>query len=510
MKKQVVDVTLTSHRAYVTDCSDEVHGKLRDFWSFFAPAAPYDRRYKLWLREQYEAKKEDRKPDPKMGWDGKIRLFQKGSLPAGLFRATAEDAALSLGLKFNVEYDLAKSPKLRLGIQGTAEKYKFQVECVDAMTAAIRDGGGIVLSATGTGKTREAAMFFSRVACPCLFVVDQIDLLYQQQKELATWLGESVGVVGDQEYEVQRVTVATRQTLNYHISDPVFLKWYKAVQIVFVDELHQQMGKTNFDVLEKIQPIARFGLTATLQLTKKPVRFKAFSFAGPVLYQFPLSEGVERKVLSKGKALQILFPPEVDFDVHDYVEEYDYEVIESEVKKTATQLIVEYLLKIGRYAIVLAVRQRHIEELSELFEEIPHRIAYGKVGKKKRRVARAKFEKGKIKLLIASDVFKKGINMKRVDAIIDRAEMNNPDDVQQKYGRGVRLHPDKENLLYIDIGTQGKGRFGKRARRRRRALLALKLEVKTVKVNTAREALLAVKRFMAKEMGCQLKLPLVG
>ena len=94
-----------------------------------------------------------------------------------------------------------------------------------------------------------AAMFASWLDCPVLFVVDQINLLYQTKKEMEMWLSKyagkkvKVGVVGNSKYTPERVTSATIQTLNAHKKDPKFLKWFKSVQVVIIDEVHVQMAQ---------------------------------------------------------------------------------------------------------------------------------------------------------------------------------------------------------------------------------------------------------------------------
>lgn len=509
---ETVHVKISGHRATILDASHDTYQRLREHWGFHPNGYRYMPAYKRWLIALGQAQKEAKERDEKLdiatvpGWDGKIRLLQRQAVPAGLFRATREDTEKELGLKFSVKRARIKPLKLRLGLPKAEKKYRHQNECVDAMVGALERGGGLVISATASGKTAISAHFMSRLTCPCLFVVDQIDLLYQNQKELASWLGEPVGHIGDSEYDPQRVTVGTVQTLQRHINDPKFMRWYKTVEVVIVDELHEQLNKRNFDVLQAIQPIARFGLTATLQLNRKDVRMRAHAFGGPVIFEFPLSKGVERGVLEEGRVLQLLFT-NAEEEEGEYQESYEQEVWANEVKLNAIKVIVASLLLADKHVIVLATRQKHVEALSKLLHDVPHRIVYGKTLTPKRTTIKSKFEKGAVKLIIASTVFKKGINIKRVDAIVDTAEMKSKNDAQQKYGRGVRLHPDKDELIYIDIGTQD-GRFLKAARSRARALRALGVKVTVKKVATVLEATQAARKFICKKNEKQLELTL--
>lgn len=477
----------------MTDASEQAYEHLRDFYSFFAPGARWSPRYKLYLMEKAAAARAN-DPDRKCaGWDGKIRLFQRGKIPAGLFRATLKDLKVS-GMQLTIDREYPKLLDLAQGIDSDAE-YEYQNTCTDAMIKALPRGGGIVLACTGAGKTKTAANFLSRLPYSSLFVVHRKNLLYQTQQELASWLNVPVGIVGDSVFDPQQITVAMIQTLHPHIYDQRFQKWFRKVRVVLVDELHKQMSNRNFDLLYKLKPIACYGLTATLEMGRKDVRFKAWSYAGPVVFRFPLAEGVKQKVVSKGKALQILFPEEYqwDQDTPDYHTEYEYEVIENELKLKTCKAHVEELIKRGRAVIVIVERVAHVQALHKMLAHIPHRLAYGKVRKVARDKAQRLFEKGKIDLIIANQVFKDGINIKRVSAIVDMAEWKSKSDTMQKYGRGVRLHQDKTDLVYVDYGTQT-GRFAKAARSRKRALTQSEVPVQTVEIDSLKGARIALKR----------------
>jgi superfamily II DNA or RNA helicase len=103
------------------------------------------------------------------------------------------------------------------------------------------------------------------------------------------------------------------------------------------------------------------------------------------------------------------------------------------------------------YTIILVQQITHLKALSRSLADIPHRIVFGKRKVEERIKAKSRFESGKIKLVIASTVFTKGVDIKRVDAIIDAAGLKSKNDAIQKFGRGVRLHEDKSGLLYFDI-----------------------------------------------------------
>lgn len=523
-----IDVRLNNRTALFGTMDGNVYQRLRKFWSFTPPGVWFMPQFKptRMLRGQRDAtvKKIDAlKADPAKNalriehleeivaavdkrlasmWDGTICLLKAGVLPAGLFRATRLEAMEEMGIHFNVRRE-RRSITFGKGLPDSGERYEHQNRAVAAMMNATHKGGGIILSATGTGKTKIAAAYFSKVDCDCLFIVDQLDLLYQQQKELEGWLGEKVGAVGDSRFEPMRVTVATVQTLSIHRKKPEFRRWFSGVNAMIVDELHEAMAKRNFDVLRSVNPIAIFGLTATLQMGRKETRYKAFSFAGPVIFEFPIVKGIKRKVLSPVKALQLLFPEEIFMgSVSTMFEREDYlqmQVLENREKLEACEAIATMLRRINRRIVILAERRQHVASLTKMFPDGTYGLAHGDIKTDDRKKAIDDFEEGRTRLLIASRVFKKGVNIKRIDAMIDMAEMTSKNDALQKLGRSVRLHKDKTDAWYFDFGTQGTGRFGRAARSRKGALKKAGIEVKTVKVQSAEQAIAAVKKFIKKE-----------
>ena len=129
----------------------------------------------------------------------------------------------------------------------------------------------------------------------------------------------------------------------------------------------------------------------------------------------------------------------------------DYIVDNNQRNSIISRLARYCVTKKGKYVIILVSRIQHVKNLSERLEDVPHKLVYGEKEVSDRQKSTRKFEKGKIRLIIANQVFKKGVNIKRVDVIIDAAAMRSKNDAIQKFGRGVRKHDDKLGLMYFDI-----------------------------------------------------------
>lgn len=288
--------------------------KLLPYWSHSVDNFNHIVRARPWYRQckichQYPSKHDNSDHDYIPVWDGKVKYLKRDQLPKGLFLATYKDIEQSEHLKFKVNDESEgierRSRKKWLSSEG---KYSFQNTCTDKIYKAAEVGtGGLIINCTGSGKTRIAAMLASRLNCELLFVVDQLVLLRQAQKDIEHHLKEKVGNVGESKFNLERVTVATIQTLHEHRRDPRFLRWYKRVDVLILDEIHEMLNKSNFNVIHVAQPKAVFGLTATLGLSKKPVRLKAYSLCGPILYEYPVQTGMKEGVLSRGIVIQLRY-----------------------------------------------------------------------------------------------------------------------------------------------------------------------------------------------------------
>lgn len=299
-KKPTVRFYLNGRRASIlreTTRDVEAHDKLKDILSYYRPGYRFSPSY--------------RQINPDTGkplWDGKSSMVLRSAISLGLLiGAEKEIRKAGLDLKI-VKWDNRPDIELKKGFITPGKEYEYQNKCVTSLLHALRKGGGLVLSATGSGKTAMAAQLFSWIDGKAVFIVNRRDLMYQSQKELSHWLKEKVGIIGDSQFEPQRITVAMIQTLSLHRNKKWFRPWAKDIDVTFIDELHKQMGRRNFDIVREINAKAVIGLTATLQMGQKLVRWKVYSICGPVVFEYPIEEGQRSGVLSKAVVIQVLVP----------------------------------------------------------------------------------------------------------------------------------------------------------------------------------------------------------
>ncbi|MDE2098300.1 MAG: DEAD/DEAH box helicase family protein [Patescibacteria group bacterium] len=479
MRKRIT-IALNARTAYFGNrLPDEMREKLDRWYSY--PMRGY--RWSKW----YGMTRDDGTPV----WDGRIRLLKNGQLPAGLFRATRKEIEKELHIKFEV-YETPGVVKLcEADAKLAASDRKYQNECVSAMVNALTTGGGLIVAGTGAGKTRNAAMLFARIKGSVCFIVDELLLMEQARKELQDHLGEKVGIVGNQNFDPQRVTVATIQTLHRYRTSHEFRDWAKKVKVLMIDEVHIALNKRNVDVVQAFKSEAVFGLTATLELQKHEVRTKAYALCGPVIFSYPIATGVEQGYMSHGVVVQVRVPQSgVE---KEYVKSVTELIVKGSRRNHLIVRVVKMALQAGKHVIVMVERRTHLERLSGMLDKIPHRLIWGDAKVSDRLQHAKEFEREKIKLILATRVLKKGVNIKRIDLMVDAAGMRSANDCVQKYGRGVRLCEGKSGLIYVDIGDKG-NRFERAARDRCRAFKRNQIDVFQVPYEEGDECALKVLR----------------
>jgi len=423
-------------------------------------------------------------PSFRMGrWNGKICLLKRNRVPTGLFFANLEKIKEDLGVRFGIRNRFVP---VKFRNTGVTSDRPYQNECVERMIEAAQEwGGGLVLAATGVGKTRTAGQFFSRLVGNGCFIVDELTLLKQAQQELSDVLGEEVGEIGDSKFLPKRITVATSQTLHLHEEDPKFQPWVEGLQVNIIDELHVAMNRRNFAIVEATAPPAVFGLTATLELQKKHIRTKAYALTGPVCYEYPLTQGQEEGHLSQGVVVQVLKPTfnTTEYDSHQFAQAYTDIIVNNPRRNTLICRLAREAVKHKMFPTIVVERIKHLQKLSDMLEDIPHRVVCGKKTVEERLSAKRKFEQGKVKVLLVNKVFQKGIDIKRLDVIIDGGAMKGKNRAIQVFGRGIRLCEGKAGLLYFDIGDT-ENRFEKAAKSRRLAFKKKSIPLKKVEVDS--------------------------
>lgn len=512
---RVVQVVLTNRKANLSFGPGTMYEEINEFLKYRKVGWEYTPSGKIYIDWKASVAKGRGDPDEPQGWDGYLHLMQGNRIGTGVFLALKEKMEQEFKIKFKVD-DQRKSPDLSDTViySGSHEARPYQKQCLMQMVGASKTGG-LILNATGTGKTFSTGLYLGCLQGPALFLVDELTLLKQAINELQGVLKEDIGEIGNSIFRPRRVTVATIQTIHRHRFDQSYVDWTRTLQAIIIDELHLALNRRNFQTVAAIRPPVIFGLTATLELKKKSVAYRAYDLCGPVVFEYPLEQGVAEGFLSKGVAVSVQVEQEIKAErirgnprwawvraryKQQYHELYREIIVEGKKRNQVILDLLKTAYKQGKHIVVLLNRVQHLKDLSKKLDGIPHQLVFGEISVGDRVGAQKRFEESKLRVILTNVVFKKGINIKKIDVIIDGAGMKSKNDAVQKYGRGVRLCDGKDGLLYFDIADTG-NRFEKAAMSRASALKRTKIPVfKISSEKGAKEILRLAEAKLKKEL----------
>ena len=158
------------------------------------------------------------------------------------------------------------------------ELRSYQREALAAWSAFSRRG--VVVLPTGAGKTRVAIAAICETGVPAAILCPTRALAAAWVTELARCLGEPIGMVGDGEHRIERVTVMTFESAFRKMDE-----LGKHFGLLVVDEVHHFGSGARMEALEASPAIARLGLTATAPERGSEAAARIEDLVGPVVFE---------------------------------------------------------------------------------------------------------------------------------------------------------------------------------------------------------------------------------
>jgi len=338
---------------------------------------------------------------------------------------------------------------------------------------ALSSPRGVIKSPTGSGKTVMAAAIMS--AYPenrILFLCHTISLLKQTKEELDKFqVGPSSIVYGMEKDFSARIIISTVQSF---CKDEVLEEMQNEFDLVIVDEAHHCNSlsvtkklvngvkiekKTGyFKVLTSIIAPIRYGITATLQDSKEG-RFALEGLIGPVVSEISLKEGVEQGLLAKPKVKLIPIPEMENLrEYRTYPDIYQAAIVEY---RKRNRIIIDETKKLneeGKSVLIYINKIEHGERLQEIADRIglPAIFVRGETTAEEREFIRKLMDDKKCLTVIATTVWKEGINIRSLDCVMIAGGGKKELTVLQEVGRALRKTEHKHEVLLIDFLDQGK------------------------------------------------------
>jgi len=339
---------------------------------------------------------------------------------------------------------------------------KLTLEQEEAINTMLSTNRGVIHYPTGSGKTVIFIGFLSLFpTVNSLIIVNTQDLLFQTFDVANEVFPGEVGVIGNGKVEPNKITIATIQTLK----DLNLEEFGKQIGIVIVDEAHHTSSFSKpfvrytkdegsyAKVLSQILAPIRFGFTGSLPYIPE-AKMALEGYIGPVIIA---KKAIDIDRLAKIKVRLKKLPitnsiTDVKMKYHNvyqmgvvYNSRRTRTVIEDAkklVEEKRTVLIFVTLVEHGKN--ILAFAKRWYPELKIIF------VWAGIAGKDRNDIKKA-FNEGKYEIVIADAVWKEGVDIPTLGAMINAAGGKSEIVTIQNAGRGLRKVPGvKEDVILID------------------------------------------------------------
>jgi superfamily II DNA or RNA helicase len=378
-------------------------------------------------------------------YDGRRKAF-----PVGLLPRIREKA---LALRHQVLFHSMPFPTLPVALDYKLPGITYEPYQESSLQALRLYKRGIIVASTGAGKSIIAGGIIKRFSIPKTLVITVNKIIFNQFIEsFEEWFPGKVGAIGDDENRPGHITLCTFQSLSkVNIKD---------FQMVILDEA-QRINDTIIWWLNQYgkKIFYRFGVTATPQKEEDNFEKAAdmHGFFGSIIKQISDEETISRVVPVNVYMVKFINtrPTEKSYAAclrHDILfnEERSFLLL-SAAKKL--------LLDKGLSCLVLLdeIKQAEIMfNLAKLMGLDPHLAHSKNQGGMNERIKK-ELNSGKIRLVIATQVFGIGTNIPNVDGVVLASSRKSEIDTLQKIGRGRRRTKSKDHLLLIDSIDQIKG-----------------------------------------------------
>lgn len=408
-------------------------------------------------------------------WDGYRKLFNARyqTFPIGLLDVV-RSAFVNAGIPVQV---IDKRKKNNETIEYSMANFQLRDYQTNAVLKSVTYGNGIVKAATGAGKTTIAARTICALQKRTIFIVHTRDLLYQTIESFQRMFpNETIGQIGDGKIDYQNITVATMQTLailndievgkNKFDEDADNIKetktqykeiynpdiWHKyrnSVDCVMFDEVQRICSQTAYKVrflFEKAN--YAFGYSASPWRDDGSDLMIEAAF-GRRIVDITASELIQQGYLVK-PYITIKGAPAV-WEGSTYEQVYRTAIVENVFRnmQVVQDAIEQYNL--GRNTLILVTQIKHGEILEKMLGQsgVPAIFISGKSGTKKRRQTIENMRNGKAQLVIASTIADVGLDVPRLQSIVEAGAGKSSVTALQRLGRIMRPFEGKDECYFI-------------------------------------------------------------
>ncbi len=410
-------------------------------------------------------------------WDGKEHLMTFSPklgyrIPSGLVVDVIEELKLSKN-KYAIKCKYKRNgPIVNYDWNPDIVLRSYQKTAVEKMCSGKKwvIGKGLLKMPIRSGKTKTAAGIIYHLKKRTLFIAPSQMLLHQTRDSLEESLMRKIGIIGDGEWEVEDVTVATIQTLAKHAGgikkigkrkiikppDEKFLSISKYFDLVIFDEAHHLTADvwhavvTGFDCRHKIGLSASIHLDSEKEWERGVIWLKAC--CGNIRYEVKTNILVEQGYLLKQNIELIIQKEPTGYEYWGWGKELTDNLIFK--NKHRNNRIIEKTIEkvhLGLKVLIISNRHNQLYELHRMLKNknIGHAIVIGKDSRYSRKEKVESFINGEIDVLLGT-VFGEGIDIPEIECVINA---EGGQDIKAAIQRMRNMTPSsgKKEAVFVDF-----------------------------------------------------------
>ena len=318
-----------------------------------------------------------------------------------------------------------------------------QKEVVDKFHTKGRARSGIIQAPCGWGKTFTGVDIIARNNVTTLVMVHTKLLFRQWIEELERQVpGVKIGMVGDGLLDIQDITVGIYKSVYNNLSS-----LRDSFSIILVDEAHLCPAELFSTALNNLNAKIKIGISATPK-RKDGKHVYLVDYFTPFMVTARDPRKLQDPIVMV-KRTDFRFPvidPKRDWSrqLNKLCSNQDYL---KTIANTAIQLIGQ-----KRCPLILGERVQMLKDLQGMIKDSVCLI--GETDESTRKDVLQNVG-GKYKAVLSTKLFDEGISCHRLDTLIITCPNNNPIKLEQRIGRIIREHPEKQVPLVIDFWLSG-------------------------------------------------------
>lgn len=311
-------------------------------------------------------------------------------------------------------------------------------------------GEGVVIAPCGAGKTAIGVAAMTVFATKALVLVHTNDLAVQWINRIESMLNEKATQYGaGKKDDSGRVVVATFQTLE-RMSFTERYQFGRQFGLCIVDEAHHVPAQTFCSVMFCMPARYRLGLTATPDRPDGLTSILWWHF-GPAVYEI-----TNEQLTVSGHVVA----PRIEWFFTDYVGPHhrvDWSKLITGMTKDddRNKKIIDRIVLAcgqGRQILVLSDRVDHCAWLADTLQSynIVAEPLVGRMTKKQRAEVLERANNRQIQVVCATTVADEGLDLPSLDTVVLTTPTKAMGRIQQRIGRVMRPHPQKQDPIVID------------------------------------------------------------